>query len=165
MLAPAPPVRFLYVDSGELVAHARALFREYQAEIGVDLCFQGFEEELARLPGDYAPPGGRLIVALHGAELAGCVALRRLDERVGEMKRLYVRPPFRGKGIGRELARTILDDARLIGYRAVRLDTLPSMQQAIALYRALGFRDVAPYYPNPIAGAVYLERTLVSTEG
>lgn len=152
--------RLLYADSGELVEHARALFREYQAEIGVDLCFQGCAEERAQLPGAYAPPSGRLIVALHGTAVAGCVALRGLEGRVGEMKRLYVRPPLRRAGVGRALALRILDDARLIGYHSVRLDTLPSMREARALYRSLGFREIPPYYPNPVPGAVFLERAL-----
>jgi len=122
----------------------------------VDLCFQGFEQELAALPGDYAPPSGRLILARAGAEAAGCVALRRQDADSGEIKRLFVRPAHRGKGLGGVLARAMIAAARDIGYSSVVLDTLPKMTDALALYRSLGFRDIAPYYHNPIPGAIYL---------
>jgi len=156
----AADVRLVYVDSGELVEQARTLFGEYEAAIGIDLCFQGFERELATLPRPYAPPDGRLILALRGAEIAGCVALRNLGDHVAELKRLYVRPPLRGRGIGTHLVRTILADARTIGYRTVRLDTLPAMTEAIALYRVLGFREIAPYTENPVPGALFMELAL-----
>ena len=138
----------------------RELFREYQAELGVDLCFQGFDRELAELPGDYGPPDGSLLVASVDGELAGCVALRRLGDGVCEMKRLYVRPAFRRRRVGRALAETVIATARERGYGRMRLDTLPSMTEASALYRSLGFREIAPYYRNPVPGARFLELEL-----
>lgn len=147
------------VEPGELEL-VRSLFLEYQAELGVDLCFQNFAAEVAGLPGAYAAPAGRLLLAWadRGAgEPVGCVALRPLDERVGELKRLYVRAAARGSGLGGRLAERVLDEARQIGYRAVRLDTLPSMVAARSLYRQLGFVEIAPYVHNPVAGTDYLE--------
>jgi ribosomal protein S18 acetylase RimI-like enzyme len=139
---------------------ARTLFREYEAELGIDLCFQGFEQELASLPGDYAPPAGRLLFARVDGAVAGCVALRPLEPEVCEMKRLYTRPAFRGQRIGLRLVYGVVFEAKAIGYRRMRLDTLPVMTTAIALYRSLGFRPIDPYRPNPIAGALYLELEL-----
>ena len=139
---------------------ARALFREYSEGIGIDLCFQGFAGELAALPGDYAPPRGRLLVARCGADVAGCIAMRPLEPGVCEMKRLYVRARHRGGGVGRTLAECVIREARSIGYSRMRLDTLPTMTEALGLYRALGFQPIAPYRPNPIPGAFFLELAL-----
>ncbi len=138
----------------------RALFREYQQAIGIDLCFQDFENELATLPGKYAPPAGRLLLAWQGAEAVGCVALRPIEGGACEMKRLYVRPTVRGRQLGRQLAERICAEARDAGYRRICLDTLPSMTAAVALYTSLGFAPVAPYVHNPIGGALFLGRDL-----
>ena len=140
------------------IEQARALFREYAAGLGFDLCFQSFETELAGLPGDYAPPEGRLILALEGDLPLGCVALHRLENGVCEVKRLFVKPDQRGLGLGRKLTEAVIVEARGIGYRRMRLDTIGDrMQEAVALYRKLGFVEIPPYYPNPIAGALYFE--------
>jgi putative acetyltransferase len=144
----------------EEIAHIRDLFTEYAASLEVDLCFQGFAQELAGLPGDYARPEGRLLIAEYNRQVAGCVALRKIDEDIAEMKRLYLRPSFRGKGIGRKLAERVIQEAQHIGYTRLRLDTLPTMQEAIVLYRTLGFQEIAPYRHNPIEGALHLERVL-----
>ena len=143
------------------IAQARELFLEYGNSLAFNLCFQSFDEELAGLPGDYAPPDGRLLLAEYNSALAGCVALHKLEPHVCEMKRLYLRPQFRGKGAGRALAETIIWEARAIGYRRMRLDTVePVMQDAVALYRHLGFTEIAAYRPNPIQGAMYMELEL-----
>ena len=142
------------------VLTVRCLFEEYAASLGIDLCFQGFEKELAGLPGHYAPPQGRLLLALQDGQTAGCIALRPLEPGVCEMKRLYVRPAFRSHGIGSVLVDRIIQEARQAGYQHMRLDTLPSMARALALYRRLGFREIAPYYENPVEGAVFLELQL-----
>ncbi|MDH4417344.1 MAG: GNAT family N-acetyltransferase [Acidovorax sp.] len=139
----------------------RDIFREYASTLGVDLCFQGFDAELAQLPGDYAEPRGALLVAEVEGAVAGCCALRPLDTadypNASEMKRLYVRKAFRGFGLGRELAEAMLDRARQAGYACVLLDTLDDMESARALYTDLGFEEIPPYYHNPIAGAHYLK--------
>jgi carbonic anhydrase len=150
----------------------RELFKEYAASLSFNLCFQSFEEELARLPGEYAFPSGELLLGLVKNRPAGCVALHRLegemagvDPRVCEMKRLYVRPGFRGCGVGRELIYAILNSAATIGYRRMRLDTVPSeMAAAVEIYRKLGFVEIAPYRPNPIPGAKYMELKLEDWE-
>ena len=145
---------------GESVAACRELFREYEKGLGVSLCFQGFERELAGLPGDYARPRGRLLLARVAGEPAGCAALRPLGERDAEMKRLYVRPDARGMGLGRMLAECIIDEARAIGYATLKLDTLPQMKEAQGMYAALGFVDCAPYNDNPVAGVRFLSLDL-----
>ena len=144
------------------VPAVRDLFRAYAAGLGIDLCFQSFEAELAGLPGAYAPPAGRLLVADAGTELAGCVALRLHAVGVGEVKRLYVRPEFRGRGLGRELINRVVAEAAAAGYRDLVLDTLPVMGEAIALYRAAGFAETGPYTFNPVPGALYFRRPLTT---
>jgi putative acetyltransferase len=155
-------VAFEIVDGSapEWVGEARVLFGEYAASLGFDLEFQGFDEELRGLPGDYAPPAGRLLLALVGGQAAGCVALRALEPGICEMKRLYVRPGHRGSGLGRALAEAIVVEARAAGYARMRLDTVPQMREARALYSSLGFREIEPYRFNPIAGTSFMERDL-----
>jgi putative acetyltransferase len=147
------------VRPGELDA-ARELFREYADWLGVDLCFQGFDEELATLPGRYAPPDGRLLLARDGAAAVGCMGLRRVDAATGEVKRLYIRPEARGRGLGGELARRVIVAARGIGYLRLVLDTLEPMAEARRLYASLGFREIPAYYVNPLPGAIYMELRL-----
>ena len=144
-------------SEGDL-ARARRLFEEYAASLGFDLSFQDFEREVASLPGEYAPPRGVILLAWEGDEAAGCVALRPLAGDTCEMKRLYVRPGSRGTGLGKRLADAILAEGRARGYRRMRLDTIPAMERAIALYRALGFREIEAYRSNPIPGALFMER-------
>jgi ribosomal protein S18 acetylase RimI-like enzyme len=154
-------LKLVQAESEEQIGRARELFLEYAAATGIDLCFQNFDAELAALPGDYAPPDGRLILAVDGTqEVAGCVALRKIDEETCEMKRLYVRPASRGTGAGKSLALKIIEEARALGYARMRLDTLPSMQRAIRLYRALGFQPIEPYRYNPEEGAIFMELAL-----
>lgn len=143
--------------SPDAIATARELFSEYQRAIGVDLCFQGFQAELESLPGAYAPPRGRLLLAWVDGEVAGCGALRPLGGDAAEMKRMWVRPAFRGRGLGRAVAEALLQAARAEGYARVRLDTLPVMTEARALYRSLGFVQVPPYNDNPLPGAIHME--------
>lgn len=148
-------------DSPSHVTWVRELFLEYAQSLGFSLCFQGFDEELAGLPGDYAPPDGRLLLATHEGQPAGCVALHKLDTDICEMKRLYVRPQFRGKGLGLALAERIIAEARQTGYQYLRLDTVePIMRTAVVMYRKLGFREIAPYRPNPVEGALYMQLQL-----
>lgn len=143
------------------IVQARELFLEYAQSLGFSLCFQNFDKELANLPGDYAPPDGRLLLAEYEGQAAGCVALHKLADGVCEMKRLYLRPAFRGKGLGRALADRIISEARQIGYQRMRLDTVePVMKDAVAMYCRIGFREIAPYCKNPMAGALYMELKL-----
>jgi len=156
-----PKLQFAQAELPPQIAKARELFLEYAQSLGFSLCFQNFDQELAGLPGDYAPPEGRLLLAEYESDVAGCVALHRLDDGICEMKRLYLRSEFRGKGIGRALADRIISEARQIGYQRMRLDTVePVMKDAVEMYRKLGFRQIAPYRANPIAGALYMELQL-----
>jgi putative acetyltransferase len=143
----------------------RQLLREYAESLGTHVCFQTFDRELAELPGAYAEPGGRLLVARTGDQLAGCIALRPLPGGAGELKRLYVRPDFRGHGLGKKLALRLIREAAVIGYSQLYLDTLPTMTEAAALYRSLGFQPVEPYSPDPVAGAIFLGLPLDVTTG
>lgn len=153
--------RLFAAASPEDLMWARELFREYAATLGFALDFQGFEEEMAALPGEYAEPEGTIVLAFAGEEPAGCVALRPLEEAGAcEMKRMYVRPAARGRGLGRQLGERVMDDARARGYRVMRLDTIDTMIPAIALYEDLGFRTIPPYRFNPIKGALYFEAEL-----
>ncbi len=143
------------------IADARTLFREYEAWLGLDLCFQGFEAELAGLPGKYAERGGRLLLALVNDQLAGCIALRTLEDGICEMKRLFVRDGFRGEKIGVHLIERLIVDAKEIGFKKMRLDTYPvKMGKAVKLYESHGFSPIAPYYDNPHDGILFMELTL-----
>jgi ribosomal protein S18 acetylase RimI-like enzyme len=146
-------------SEGDLAA-ARELFQEYADSLGFDLGFQGFERELDEIPGEYAPPRGRLILARLGAAAVGCVAFRPIEADCCEMKRLYVRPASRGSGAGRALARAAIGAAQRAGYERMRLDTVPQMKEARRLYRSLGFREIEPYRFNPIPGTAYMEIAL-----
>jgi putative acetyltransferase len=154
-----------HAESDTHIKEARELFREYEAGIGVSLCFQNFAQEVNGLPGDYAAPEGRLLLATIDDQLAGCIALRKLAPGICEMKRLFVRPTFRGTGLGRVLANEIIDEARKLGYTRMRLDTMPGrMDKAIALYQSLGFVEIEPYYKNPVPDAKFMELKLGSTQ-
>ena len=159
-----PQIQLIAPVQPEELDAARDIFREYADGLGVDLCFQSFDAELAGLPGDYAPPRGSLLLARIDGVVAGCCALRPIDEvdepNAAEMKRLYVRPAFRGFGLGRQLAERILEEARLMGYSCVLLDTLDEMETARALYEDLGFVEIPPYYHTPLPGAHYLKAEL-----
>jgi len=140
------------------IQNARQLFEEYAASLGFSLCFQNFDQELASLPGKYSAPSGCLLLAYSNEQLAGCIALRQLDTETCEMKRLFVRPDFRGARLGKVLVEAIIAEARAIGYKRMCLDTVPGkMDRAIGLYEAIGFRDVEPYYDNPVEGARFME--------
>lgn len=153
-------MKIIQVTTPEEIAQARFLFEEYAAWLKVDLCFQGFAAELAGLPGVYAPPRGRLLLALAGDEAKGCIALRSLDGSICEMKRLFVRPDFRRQGIGRMLAESIVAEARIIGYTVMKLDTLPIMLVATQLYESLGFVPCPAYYDTPLADTIFMELKL-----
>jgi len=160
-LSAAKDFEFQQAKSPEQLATVRELLLEYAQSLGFRLCFQSFDDEIAGLPGDYVPPEGRLLLAASDGQAAGCVALHKLDDEVCEMKRLYVRPQFRGKGLGKVLAERVISEARAIGYKKLRLDTVePVMRTAVAMYRQLGFREIAPYRANPIEGALYMELDL-----
>jgi len=152
--------KIIQAESDEELEQVRILFAEYTDSLDFDLGFQNFEEELANLPGDYVQPTGCLLLAIYKGQSVGCVGLRKLSDGVCEMKRLYVREQFRGLGIGRALAEAVIEEARKIGYNNMRLDTVPSMDVARALYVSLGFKQTSPYRYNPIEGAVFMELTL-----
>lgn len=158
---PQTTFQFITPQSDQDMAATRQIFSEYAAQLGVDLYFQNFEDELANLPGEYSAPRGALLLAVVDGEVAGCGALRPLDSadypNAAEMKRLYVRRAFRRFGLGRQLAEALLDAARVAGYHSVLLDTLNDMESARALYTDLGFEEIPPYYHNPLAGAHYLK--------
>ncbi len=160
-----PTLRILDADSEELLSAAKNLFLEYEKSLPFDLDFQNFDEEVSHLPGEYSRPGGCILVALGGNHAAGCVALRRLEEGICEMKRLYVRPEFRGLKLGRRLAERVIDEARQIGYGKMRLDTVSSMVEAIALYRSFGFREIPQYRVNPLPDAMFFELDLAQVKG
>ena len=150
----------IHVQTPQHIEEIRRLFREYEQFPGVDLCFQGFESELAGLPGRYGPPSGALVMALDGEQAAGCVAMREIEEGICEMKRLYVRPRYREASLGRKLACSIIEQAAALGYTLMRLDTLDTLKQAMGLYESLDFKKIGPYYDNPLPGVVYWERAL-----
>lgn len=158
-------LRIVQANTDEEIQQARGLFEEYAGGLGFSLCFQNFDSEIAELPGKYAPPTGRLFLATgDDDQLAGCVALRQLKPKICEMKRLFVRPAYRGQGLGRVLVDKVIDEARRIGYTHMRLDTLPGrMDKAIALYQSLGFVEIAAYCENPVEGAKFMELDLHNT--
>ncbi len=154
-------LKIVQVQTLEQVAAVRELFLEYAWSLNFSLCFQSFDQELASLPGDYAPPSGRLLLAEFNDQRAGCVAMHRLADGICEMKRLYVRSEFRGLKIGRRLAEAVIAEARAVGYQRMRLDTVaPLMQEAVRLYRELGFYEIPAYRPNPMPGTLYMELAL-----
>jgi len=149
-------------ETDDDLAQVRALFSEYVSSIGVDLSFQDFDREFENLPGEYAPPSGCILLAREGSEPVGCVALRRISEEICEMKRLYVKSSFRKKSIGRKLSESVIAEARSRGYRIMKLDTLPSMRDALRLYESLGFAKTTPYRYNPIKGTVFMQLDLTT---
>lgn len=153
-------LKVVTAESSEQVDTIRELFLEYAKSLNFDLCFQGFDKELESLPGKYAAPDGRLLLALYDQKIAGCVALWKVSDQVCEMKRLWVRPEFRGKKIGRQLAEFVIEQAKLIGYSKMKLDTIDTMTEAIKLYVSLGFRSTSAYRYNPVEGAEYMELDL-----
>ncbi|MFA4133076.1 MULTISPECIES: GNAT family N-acetyltransferase [unclassified Brevibacillus] len=153
-------LRLIHATEDDEYEQARELFWEYVDSLGVDLSFQNIAIELQNIPGEYAPPDGCILLALDNEQPAGCVALRKIDEQVCEMKRLYVKPEWKGRGVGKKLALSIIDEAKIRGYSFIRLDTLPTMEQAIQLYRSLEFYPIEPYRFNPIEGTLYMEKQL-----
>jgi ribosomal protein S18 acetylase RimI-like enzyme len=155
------PFRIVPAEERAQIDHVRTLFREYASSLGFSLCFQSFDAELAGLPGEYSPPAGQLLLAFCDSTPAGCVALRKLEDGICEMKRLYVRPEFRGHHLGRDLVLALVEQARQSSYERMRLDTIAArMAEAVSLYRSLGFREIAPYHRNPISGATHMELDL-----
>jgi len=153
-------LKIFSAETNKDIKTVKQLFVEYADSLGFDLCFQNFDEELANLPGDYAPPSGCLLLARYNGEAAGCIALRKLSDCISEMKRLYVKPQMRGLKIGRKLVEAVIAEARKIGYTHIRADTVPSMKQARALYTSIGFKEIKPYCRNPIEGAIFIELKL-----
>jgi len=153
-------IRIVQAETGEALQSVRLLFEEYAASLHFDLGFQNFGDELKHLPADYAPPDGRLLLAIYKDQAAGCVALRKLEESICEMKRLYVRPQLQNLKIGKSLAAAVIEEAGKIGYSRMRLDTVPSMARARTLYESLGFKEIPPYRYNPITGTVFMELIL-----
>jgi putative acetyltransferase len=150
--------RIIQASSKEIVISVQELLKEYADSMGFH--FRDFEKEIKYLPGEYAPPEGRLLLAVENGRTVGCVALRKLMDQISEMRRLYVRPGFRGRGVGRQLVVATIDEARLIGYRSIRLITLPSMKAAAVLYRSLGFKEIQPYRQIPASNAIFMELSL-----
>jgi len=153
-------MKIITAINAKQIETAAQLFREYQTYLDVDLCFQGFEQELATLPGKYASPKGAILLAEHQGQIAGCIAVRELKDNICEMKRLYVREGFRGLSIGRKLTEAIIETAKLLGYQTMQLDTLQRLERAISLYEKLGFREIKPYYANPLSEVVYWQLDL-----
>ncbi len=157
-------IRIVPAASEEQILEAKRLFMEYAVSLHFDLCFQNFDQELASLPGEYAPPAGVLLLSVYDGETVGCVALRMLSTETCEMKRLYVRSSFRGLGIGRLLAEAVIERGLTAGYQRMRLDTVDSMKEALSLYNSMGFQEIAPYRYNPVPGARYMELDLTEKE-
>jgi len=153
-------VQIREAKTGSLISSARELIREYSASLGIDLGFEKFDEEMAEFPATYARPEGRILVAIEGGEAVGVVGLRRLSGKICELKRMYVQPGYRGRGIGRLLARRAIKEARDIGYDHLRLDTLSRLKEAVSLYYSLGLKEIGPYRVNPHKGVVYMELDL-----
>ncbi len=154
-------IKIIQAETPEQTEEARKLFREYEAWLGLNLCFQNFDAEVANLPDKYAAPDGRLFLAFSGGKPAGCIALRKLEEGVCEMKRLFVKEDFRGLGIGIKLIEKLIGEARLIGYKTLRLDTYPpKMGKAVGIYESCGFREIPAYYHNPYGDSLYMEKDL-----
>lgn len=155
-------IKIIEVKDPQHIRHVRHLFKQYAASLNIDISFQNFEAELANLPAGYTPPDGQLLLAFYSERIAGCVALRRLDDEACEMKRFYVKPDFRGLKVGYMLARAIIEEAKSLGYERMRLDTLPSMGRARGLYQSLGFKEIDPYSYNPVEGTTFMELELNS---
>jgi putative acetyltransferase len=158
-------MRIVEANTQQDIEHARTLFQEYASGVGISLCFQNFDHELENLPGDYAPPDGRLLLAFDEGQIMGCIALRKLEPGVCEMKRLFVRPQYRGTGLGKILVQSIIDKAHQLGYTHMRLDTMPGrMDKAIALYHSIGFVEIDPYYKSPVEDAKFMQLELITNQ-